>query len=120
RRPGRDEPSEQLPPAANRQEGLSISVAGSTCASGGARRGVLAWSTGAGAVGQQQVSDATGVHVWVCCVQCPVLRGTLVQPAAVDANAMMSIVLRTCVARALMDILPILRAQAVPGPPRRF
>jgi hypothetical protein len=64
----------RLGPEARRGAALSISAAGSTCASGGARRGVLAWGTRAGAVGQQQVSDATGVHVWVCCVQCPALR----------------------------------------------
>jgi hypothetical protein len=38
----------------------------------------------------------------------------MIQPGAVDATATMSIVLRTCVARALMDMTPVHRAQAVP------
>jgi hypothetical protein len=102
--------------------GLTQSISGArrTCASGGATRGVLAGSTGAGAVGQQQVSDATGVHVCECRVQCPALRWTLVQPAAVDANVTMSITLRTCAARALMDMMPSLGAHAVPPNSGRF
>lgn len=97
----------------------SVSGAAATYAGGGAMRGGLAESTGAGAAGQQQVSDATGVHVDDCRVQCPARRWTGDQPAALDANARMSKMLKSCVARALTDMTKTGRAHDVPRPDSR-
>jgi hypothetical protein len=82
---------------------VSISEAVDTSVGGGACRASCIRSIGAGAVGQQQVSNTLDVQERVCCVQC-VVRSMDVQPAVAKASTRMSVTLETCVTRSLMDM----------------
>ncbi len=92
----------------------SISGAADTCVSDGADSGSRAWPIGVGADGPQH---AMTFAAWQTCIgagQCAV-RSVDAQTEPEHATITMSIVLKTCVARALMDMTRPSRADGVPA-----